>query len=36
MEEVAHPQRHTEAIALVRVAPSSPVRATRSRVSETT
>jgi len=36
LEEVAHPQRHTEATASVRVAPSSPVRAARSRVSEIT
>jgi len=27
LEEVAHPQRHTEAIALARVTPSSPVDA---------
>jgi hypothetical protein len=27
LEEVAHPQRHTEVSAIVRVAPSSPVDA---------
>ena len=31
LEEVAHPQRHTEATASVRVAPSSPVRARADR-----
>ena len=34
LEEVTHPQRHTEATASVRVAPTSPVREPIARIRD--